>query len=156
MENLFIDTEFNSFGGDLITMAIVDCHGREFYEYQVLPPGIAINLWVVGNVMPVIGKMPVYKEDFQEKLDLFLSHYKEGFKLICDWPDDIIYFCDIISYKNGKMMNLPSFEILLDRNLSSSKSKIPHNALEDAKAICAHYAELYPHGRFTRGMFKNV
>ncbi len=35
--NLFLDCEFNGFGGELISMALVDEHGLFFYEVLECP-----------------------------------------------------------------------------------------------------------------------
>ena len=74
MTNLYIDTEFNEFGGELISMALVTGTGFEFYEVLECPnPGP----WVKENVIPILGKEPVSKEVFQDKLFNFLMHFEE-------------------------------------------------------------------------------
>jgi hypothetical protein len=57
--NLFLDCEFNGFGGELISMALVDGDGNYFYE--VLPCLEPIN-WVKENVLPMLDKQPVQPE----------------------------------------------------------------------------------------------
>ncbi len=51
---VFIDCEFNSFKGALISMALVAMDGRELY-CQVPIPRHSIHPWVAENVVPVIG-----------------------------------------------------------------------------------------------------
>ena len=64
MSNLYIDCEFNEFGGQLISMALVTGTGFEFYEVLDCPnPGP----WVKDNVIPILGKEPISKEEFQDK-----------------------------------------------------------------------------------------
>lgn len=50
---LFIDGEWNSFGGDLISLALVAEDGREWYEVlDCVDP----HPWVAENVIPKLGR----------------------------------------------------------------------------------------------------
>lgn len=134
---IFIDTEFNEFGGQLISMALVAEDGNEFYE--VLPcdnPGD----WVSKHVMPILNKEPISQHVFNIRLVNFLDQY-DTIELYADWPDDIKYFCQAVITGPGEMINLPYFTCTVDRKLSARDSKIPHNALEDARAIYESYLE---------------
>lgn len=42
---------------------------------------------------------------------------------------------DSLILEPGLMMTLPSFQIILAREVNSSASQVPHHALHDAKAI---------------------
>ncbi len=137
MMNIFIDCEFNGFGGELISMALVDENGREFYEVLPLPLLDHIDDWVLRNVIPVLDKQPIPKNLFKQKLEGFLAPYHD-FKLIADWPDDIRYFMEQIIVGPGIMMNISSFECAVYRWLDYV-SDVPHNALEDARALFAAY-----------------
>jgi hypothetical protein len=129
--NIYIDTEFNEFGGDLISMALVAQDGSEFYEVlECDNPGA----WVAQNVMPVLNKDPVPEHIFKMKLYGFLSEYN-SIHIIADWPADIKYFCEAVITGPGTMMNINSFTCEVRRDLSTAKSKILHNALEDARAL---------------------
>jgi len=128
---IYIDTEFNEFKGELISMALVAQDGSEFYE--VLPcdnPGA----WVAKNVMPILNKDPVSEHIFKMKLYGFLSGY-DNIHFIADWPDDIKYLCEAVITGPGMMMNIPSFTCEVRRDLSTANSKLLHNALEDARAL---------------------
>lgn len=133
---IFIDCEFNGFGGNLISMALVSYDGREFYEVMGCKNGV--DPWVQEHVLPVLGKQSVSHEKFQENLEDYLYQF-DNIAIIADWPDDIRYFMQEIITGPGVMMPIPRFHCLMDRRLSSEKSKIPHNALEDARAIRAEY-----------------
>lgn len=134
MINLYIDCEFNGFGGELISMAIIDDAGNEFYEVTSIKG--KYDDWVEKNVIPHLNKDAIPYTLFQKKLEYFLRNYSiDGFRLIADWPDDIKYFCEAVITGPGYMMAIPSFRADINRNLSSQKSVIPHNALEDARAI---------------------
>jgi hypothetical protein len=128
---IYIDTEFNEFKGDLISMALVAEDGSEFYEVLSCEnPGD----WVAKNVMPILNKDPVPEHIFKMKLYGFLSEYN-SIHIIADWPDDIKHFCEAIITGAGMMMNIPSFSCEVRRDLSTANSKILHNALEDARAL---------------------
>jgi hypothetical protein len=138
---LFIDTEFNGsplngFSGQLISMAILDKF-NEFYEVIRLSNDIPIDPWVEENVIPVLNKTPISFKEFQGKLESFLNKcfFPDGFIIVADWPDDIKYFCDSLITDPGYMISVPSFETRVILDINSSNSNIPHNALEDAKAI---------------------
>jgi hypothetical protein len=135
MTKIFIDTEFNEFGGELISLALVTGTGFEFYEVLECPnPGP----WVKNNVMPMLGKKPISKELFQDKLFNFLMHFTE-ITIIADWADDIKYFCESLIVGPGISPRHPPISFILDRTLSSGHSKVLHNALYDARAIADMY-----------------
>jgi hypothetical protein len=139
MIKIFIDTEFNEFQGELISMALVTESGYEFYEVlECKNPGP----WVTEHVMPILEKEPVTKEVFVEKLQYFLSHY-DSISIIADWPDDIRYFCESLITGPGMAISHPPITFILDRTLSSGDSKVPHNALHDARAIAEEYMKRY-------------
>lgn len=133
--NIFIDCEFNGFGGDLISMALVADDGQEFYEVLNLENDEKYESWVFANVVPYLNKKPVTKDVFQRKLWEFINQW-DTITIIADWPDDIKYFCETLITGPGTAINTPQdIYFRLDRQLSSEDSCIPHNALEDARAI---------------------
>jgi hypothetical protein len=128
---IFIDTEFNDFRGELISMALVAEDGHDFYgvlECSNPTP------WVEKNVLPVLYQDPVPEYLFKAKLFEFLSWF-DHIHLVADWPEDIQHFCQAIITGPGEMMNIPSFTCEVRRDLDTNGSKVPHNALEDAKAL---------------------
>lgn len=128
---IYIDTEFNEFKGDLISMALVAEDGSHFYESLGCDnPGD----WVKLNVMPIIGKAPVPMDVFQMRLQQFLYRY-DSVHLIADWPEDIQHFCSALITGPGLCLNYPPLTMECRRDLSSSESEVPHNALYDAIAI---------------------
>lgn len=133
--NLFIDCEFNEFGGDLISMALVAEDGQEFYEVLNLENDEKYGSWVFFNVVPWLNKKPITKQLFQTKLWQFINQWDEV-HIIADWPDDIKYFCMSLITGPGIAMGTPlNLTMQIDRTLNTETSKIPHNALEDARAI---------------------
>jgi hypothetical protein len=135
MTNIYIDCEFNGFGGELISMALVAEDGEQFYEVIELLD--YITPWVAENVMPILNKDSVSFSVFQTKLQQFLHRYP-SVHIIADWPDDIKYFCQALISGPGTRINTPplTMEILK----IDAVSKLPHNALEDAIAIAEYMA----------------
>jgi len=128
--NLYIDTEFNEFGGSLISMALVSECGREFYEVlHCAEPGE----WVAEHVMPILGKAPITGSQLQAKLQNFLRQF-EAIHVIADWPEDIQHFCHALITGPGMRLDTPPLTLEIRRDLDA-ESALPHNALADARGI---------------------
>jgi len=134
--NIFIDCEFNEFGGDLISMALVAEDGREFYEVLECPnPGE----WVKLNVIPILYNLPIPKVDFQLRLQAFLMQFDE-IHIVADWPEDIKHFCESLITGPGNRLNTPHLTMGVYR--FDATSDLPHNALEDAKGIARYFRNI--------------
>jgi hypothetical protein len=128
---LWIDTEFNEYKGDLISIALVDEDERSFYA--VLPcerPGA----WVAEHVIPVLMRRPEPLGFVQEKLEFWLSGYG-SVHIVADWPEDLKYFLDLLITGPGTRLDTPPLTMEVRRDLEGVKSEVPHNALHDAVAI---------------------
>jgi hypothetical protein len=136
---IVIDTEFNGFLGELISMALVSEDGQEFYE--VLDPDYQIDPWVQHHVLPKLGKDPIKWWDFADKLSSYLNSFSD-ITVIADWPEDIKHLCERLLTGPGQRMPLPDtgikFEIRLGLPSTAVMSRNPHNALEDARALARH------------------
>ena len=141
MKTFYCDCEFNSFGGELISIALVsqDCE-TEFYE--VLPyDHMNLHPWVAANVIPVLYKKPAgTKLEAQRNFAKFLQDnaVSNEIKIVADWPEDIKHMCDFLLTGPGTCLSIPNIVAVIDRvNLPSTTtySLVPHNALEDAKAL---------------------
>ena len=130
---LWLDTEFNGYLGELISIGIVDEHGKEYYGvrrwYDPKP-------WVRANVIPVLNGEKETDPVLQRALEAFLKPYSHC-HIIVDWPEDIAYFCNFIVTGPGERIETPPLTFEIKRHLPNTKdtSLIPHNALEDAKAL---------------------
>ena len=132
---IFIDCEFNGFGGDLISLALVADDGSEFYEVLELQNDEKYDSWVYANVVPWLNKASIDKRLFQQKLRSFINAW-EHIHIIADWPDDIRYFCTSLITAPGMCISTPlNLTLQIDRELNTKSSAILHNALEDARAI---------------------
>ncbi len=130
----WIDCEFNGYLGELISLALVDEAGLEWYESLGCSSPTA---WVAQNVMPVVGIASTTREAMQESLAAFLLHY-DSVHIVADWPDDIRYLCGLIITGPGERIETPplSFEIVTGLDAPSAR---PHNALEDVRALRRSY-----------------
>ena len=134
---LFLDCEFNGFGGELISMALVD--ENEKYFYEVLPC-MNPTSWVFNNVIPILNKQAIDIKEFKKNLFNFLNHY-ETIHIVADWPEDFSLFLTTLMLQQGVCMTTPKLTMELwesDTNLTID-SEIPHNALQDAFALKRRY-----------------
>lgn len=131
---LFLDTEFNGFGGKLISMALVpeDETLPEFYKELVMND--QLDPWVRVNVVPHLILPRCSRHEFQQILANYLWDVKADV-IVADWPDDIRYFCESIITGPGMMIQIvDNIKFELDFNIQY-ESLVPHNALHDARAI---------------------
>jgi hypothetical protein len=129
--NIYIDTEFNDFKGDLISIGLVAEDGNEFYEVLRCDNP---SFWVEENVMPILDKDPEPIGVVQSELTKFLNQY-DSINIISDWPEDIKHFCDLLITGPGTRIRCPKLTFECRWDLSSCESEVPHNALHDARAI---------------------
>lgn len=132
----FIDTEFNGFGGKLMSMAIVPegVNALEFYcEIEMKDQ---LHPWVAVNVAPHMFQAPVPYSEFQFSLSRYLLNIEaDEITIVADWPDDIRYFCEaLITGPGGRIIMPTKINFQLDLNIKYT-SQVPHNALWDARAI---------------------
>lgn len=131
--HLFLDTEFNGFCGDLISMALVPESPQHPYFYQSLGCAAPCE-WVAANVMPIIGIDPIGREDFQIRLAQYLNQWAEV-TIIADWHEDIAHFCDILTTGPGNRIPTPTLRFEIRRDMDAVVPSQPHNALSDAAAM---------------------
>ncbi|MCJ0829545.1 hypothetical protein MN869_13940 [Acinetobacter sp. NIPH1876] len=133
--NLFLDCEFNGFGGELISLALVDEEGHSFYEVLDCPQPLA---WVAENVMPLLAQAPISLTEFQNKLSLFLNEY-DAIHVIADWVEDLSLFTRSLVLEAGRAMVTPPLTLELWTGKMGFPSQVPHHALSDAEALADSY-----------------
>jgi DNA polymerase III epsilon subunit-like protein len=147
----FLDTEFNGFGGELLSLALVPEDGEEFYA--TLACEGALLPWVEQNVLPFLDHVPVGLESARlsrRDAAIALSHYlaiDPEPAIIADWPEDIAQFCNLLMTGPGEMVPIPQirFTLLPLAGFSTAmNSVVPHNALHDARALKEHLLGLEP------------
>ena len=138
----FLDTEFNGFGGALISLALVPEHGDEEL-YLTLPLPDTLHPWVERHVVPYLEAIPTgfpggktSRESMPHEIAHYLSSDAEPL-IVADWPDDIGHFCALLTTGPGTMAPVGSlrFELLrLPGFSTAANSAVPHNALHAARS----------------------
>lgn len=138
---LFLDCEFTNFNANLISMALVSEEDDEFYEVAPFRHLIC-HPWVIDNVIPILNKEEISYERFQTKLCQYLNKFDEV-EVIADWPEDFYHFSRALLSGPGEMIGIKcKIRMTLERRLEYT-SALPHNALEDARAIKTGYFKKY-------------
>ena len=155
----FLDTEFNGFGGALLSLALVpEDGGQEFYA--VLDHDGPIEPWVERHVIPYLNTVPETLRSpplprqqaskalaawlFREHELQSLAQYPESvtaLKIVADWPEDIAQICMLLLTGPGAIVEVPNlrFELVQLPGFSTAEnSAVPHNALHDARALRDH------------------
>ena len=136
---LFLDTEFNGFGGKLISMALVPENDSVPEFYKELEIKDQLEPWVRDNVVPHMFLPASTRQEFQQALGNYLCECRDDIIIIADWPDDIRYFCESLITGPGMMLKfVNNLKFELDFGIEY-ESLVPHNALHDARAIRDFY-----------------
>jgi hypothetical protein len=141
----FLDTEYNGVGGDLLSLALVPDDGDELY--LTIATDQPIVDWVEQHVTPYLDTVPeqlscprLSRKDAAHALERYLRHDEEAV-IHADWPEDVAQFCNLMITGEGDMIDVRhlSFRLLPMSNFSTAaNSKVPHNALHDARALRDH------------------
>ena len=140
--NYYLDTEFDGFGGALLSLALVREDGKSLY---LLYAGVPVkDPWVQKNVVPILRYLP-YGQTISN-----CAHFGGASRIAqflygdpsphihADWPDDVRYFCQAIITGPGLMVAIPhiSFEIhRIDAYPTDLPGAVQHNAWWDAMAL---------------------
>lgn len=141
MANYYLDTEFNGFGGDIISLALVSqCGTRSIYLVTSCNAPVP---WVEQNVMPHLYSVPFRPFDLKGVrywgyvIAEFLRPDSDPV-IIADWPDDIRYLCELLIIGPGLMVDIArlKFEIArVDAYPTAINGAVQHNAWWDAQAL---------------------
>jgi hypothetical protein len=141
----FLDTEYNGWGGALLSLALVPEHGEELYV--TLDWDGQLEEWVERNVIPYLDMVPaalVSPRMSRTDAARTIAHYLAGDPdplILADWPEDIALFNALLVTGPGVMAEIPPltfrFEPLAGFS-TAANSKVPHNALHDARALRDH------------------
>ena len=147
----FLDTEYNGWGGALLALALVPDEGEELYitlDWQG-----PLEAWVERNVVPYLDTVPEHMVSPRlSRIDAArtLSHYLAGDprpSIVADWPEDLALITALLLTGPGTMVDVPPlrFEFMPLAGFSTAAhSKVPHNALHDARALRDHVLTLEP------------
>ena len=138
----FLDTEFNGFGGCLISLGLAAEEGDQDY-YVVVPMSEAPLPWVARHVIPYLKSVP--HTQYNELDPIAAAHDIAAYlrtdpdpEIVADWPEDIALFCRLLQTGDGEVVDITSlrFHFLRTPGFSTARnSKVPHNALHDARAL---------------------
>jgi hypothetical protein len=132
----FLDTEFNGFGGALISLALVpeEEDAAPFYEAIICE---APTDWVAAHVLPNLGIVPLDRATVEKRFAVYLSDDEDPV-LVADWPEDIAQAALLLVVAPGqrsaidritfRMIDLFGFD-------AAALSTVPHNAYHDALAL---------------------
>jgi len=141
----FLDTEYNGWGGALLSLALVPDHGEELY--LTLDWDCALEEWVQRNVIPYLDTVPqqlVSPRLSQADAARTVAHYLAGDAeplIVADWPEDVALFNALLVTGPGLMAEVPEITfrlVQLPGFSTAANSKVPHNALHDARALRDH------------------
>jgi hypothetical protein len=141
----FLDTEYNGWAGTLLSLALVPDHGEELY--LTLDWDGALDEWVERHVVPYLDTVPdalVSPRLSRADAARTIGHYLAGDSdplIVADWPEDIALFNALLVTGPGIMAEVPGlrFQFLpLSGFSTAANSKVPHNALHDARALRDH------------------
>jgi hypothetical protein len=145
----FLDTEYNGWGGFLLSLALVPEEGEELY--LTLDWEGALDPWVERNVIPYLDSVPeplVSPRLSRADAARLVAHYLAGDAaplIVADWPEDIALLSALLVTGPGIMAEVPQLDLRI-RPLSgfstAANSKVPHNALHDARALRHHLLSL--------------
>lgn len=145
MGRIYLDTEFNGFKGELLSVGLINDAGASLYAVFPPPPN-GLDLWVATHVVPILDSVPrgIPAEHtsitaFQKVLQRFLrAEGEEEIRIVTDWPDDVKYFSELLITGPGKMIDIPGivFEVVrVDAYVSPPMGAVQHNAMWDAIAL---------------------
>lgn len=141
----FLDTEYNGCGGALLSLALVPDDGDDLY--LTFRSEDAPVEWVERHVIPYLDSVPeqlscprLSRKDGADALERYLKHDDEPL-IVADWPEDVAQFCNLMITGPGDMIDLRhvTFRVVPLSNFSTAaNSRVPHNALHDARALRDH------------------
>ena len=147
---LYLDTEFNGHGGELISMALVtprharhpmlpkEPHGEGMTDssfYRVRLWKGPTDPWVEQNVVPKLEAAPLLPHLFRQDFHAWISHFDNP-EIICDWHADAEHFCRLLAGNDyGSSLDFACRVTILRTPPGQPVSENPHNALADARAL---------------------
>ncbi len=131
-ERLYLDTEFNGFGGSLISMALV---GDDISWYQAQEINKPYDQWVKEHVAPKLLIRPLTPVLFRKSFQQWICGFDNP-EIICDWPVDAQHFCSMLAGVDyGSSLDFACNITILKTPKGHPVSVNTHNALADATAL---------------------
>lgn len=135
----YLDTEFNGFGGELMSLALVPADKSLPSFYAVVDWTAPTDAWVAQHVVPHLGHEAKPRWFVAEALSGFLwTEAADPVVIVADWPTDFEHMLALFITGPGRMVSVPDFDMEY-RSMAgfntASASRVPHNALADAEAL---------------------
>lgn len=142
----YLDTEFDGFGGKLISLALVP-HDRTLSDFYITANDVVPkDKWVRANVMTVLslkGAQPILSttKELHKHLVQYLHNQNrpsDSIHVVSDWPDDIRYLMACLITGPGEMVNLKRMTmefIRCETYPTDMLNAVQHNALWDARVL---------------------
>lgn len=145
----FLDTEYNGWRGALLSLALVPDDGEELYI--TLISDAPLDPWVERHVLPYLDTVPESHRAPRMSIKdaaRTVAHYLAGDPeplIVADWPEDIAQLNALLVTGPGQMVEVPSLQfrfIPLGGFSTAANSRVPHNALHDARALRDHILQM--------------
>lgn len=138
---LYLDTEFNGFGGELMSLALVPASKDAPIFYRVVEFNGPVDPWVQQHVAPNLAAPQMPRDRAGAELAAYLRGFNERPTVVADWPTDFEHLLGLLINGPGMMHSAPDFDMEYRRLAgfnTAAHSRVPHNALEDALALRNH------------------
>lgn len=152
--HLYLDCEFNGTRGSFLSMGIYDPkEGINFYEVSANWKDLlkysyeygGMQPWVLDNVIPCLNKKAIDELELSRNLQAYLVKFEDPI-IYADWPEDFVHLMSMLHYTPPntivpmKLVSNLKMELITTPGIYISA--IPHNALEDAKALYHNHMEM--------------
>lgn len=151
----YLDTEFNSFGGSLISLGISRHDDPNDCLYLVVPntdiermkAEEGMDPWIEKNILPHLYALPPEQGAITASAHTWGPHisefiYREGETphIFVDWPSDAMDFARLLMTGPGQAVDMSHQTLItilrhIDVYPTTLKGAVQHNALWDALAI---------------------
>lgn len=128
MMRLYLDTEFNGFGGELMSLALVPADPALPNFYEVVKWQAPLDPWVAKHVVPFLDMPPVSREAAGFALARYMCEASAPI-VVADWPEDFTHLLGLLVTGPGTMRYVPDFDMVFKRLPgfnTATASKRPH------------------------------
>jgi hypothetical protein len=147
----YLDTEFNGFGGELMSLALVPADKALPEFYAVVPWRKHTDSWVEKHVVPHLKQAPETHASASVRLGEYMRSMLAPV-IVADWPTDLEHLLALLITGPGTMQATPDFTMEFKRLPgfnTADHSSVPHNAIADARALrdCCEEAQRSPEAK---------
>ena len=133
----------------MLSLALVPEDGEELYITLAFDG--PVEPWVERHVMPYLDTVAeplrgprMSRIDAAHTIAHYLATDTEPL-IVADWPEDIAQLSQLLLIGSGDIVDVPSLTFRFERLpgfSTAANSKVPHNALHDARALRDHVLSL--------------